>query len=92
MLIAPPGAGQMLNAFGVDGTILSINNSTLVIKDESGTEKTVIISPSTTIRENFQTLKESDLKTNQEILVIGDPTGEGQINAKFIRIIQEKKN
>jgi RNase P/RNase MRP subunit p29 len=87
MMVAPPPSGQFFNPHGLDGTILSSDKNTLVIKGDDNTEKTILISPQTTIRFNFQNLQESDLKTGEEIIVIGDPNPQGQIEAKLIRVL-----
>lgn len=84
----PPQSGmRFFSANGLTGTILTINNSTLTIKDSDNTEKTVILSATTIIRQNFQDLKPADLKANQQIVVLGEPNPQGQIEAKFIRVL-----
>jgi hypothetical protein len=80
----PPGA---FNPHGLDGTILSVGKNGLVIKDEDSNEQPVLISPQTVIRQNLKNLQPADLKTGQEIVIIGEPNLQGQINAKLIRIL-----
>jgi hypothetical protein len=89
-LIQPPPSGAFFNPHGLDGTILSIDKNTLVIKDEDSTEKTVLISPSTVIRLNFQNLQPSDIKNGEEIIIIGEANPQGQIDAKLIRVLEQK--
>jgi len=86
-LIPPPPGGQFFNAHGLDGTILTLDKNSIVIKDEDSTEKTLLITPQTTIRLNFQNLAPADLKTGEEIVVIGEPNPQGQIEAKLIRVL-----
>lgn len=86
-MMPPPSGSQFFNPHGLDGTILSADKNTLSIKGDDNTEKTVLIFSQTTIRVNFQSLKASDLKAGQEIMVIGDSNLEGQIEAKFIRVL-----
>lgn len=90
-VMPPPESGRMMmfNAHGVFGTILSIDKNTLTIKGTDNTEKTVLISSGTTIRQNTQDLKTMDLKVNQQIVVIGTPNEQGQINAELIRILNQ---
>lgn len=83
----PPDNQNFLNAHGVLGTVLSASKTGLVIKDQDGEEKTIVLMPNTTIRENYQTESAGDLKTNQQIIIIGSPTDDGQIQANFIRIL-----
>jgi hypothetical protein len=88
-LIAPPPSNAFFNPHGLDGTILNSDKNTLILKDEDGTEKTVLISSQTSIRMNFQNLKPADLKTGEEVVVIGDPNPQGQIEAKLIRVLNQ---
>jgi RNase P/RNase MRP subunit p29 len=89
-LMPPPSSGQLFNSHGLDGAILSVNKNIVVIKDEDSTEKSLVISPKTTIRFNFQSLQPADLKIGQEIVVIGEPNPQGQIDAKLIRVLDQK--
>lgn len=89
-MMPPPPNGQFFNPHGMDGTILSADKNTLVIKDGDNNEKTVIISAQTAIRQNFQSLGPTDLKTGEEIVVIGEPNPQGQIEAKLIRVLEQK--
>lgn len=79
-----------LTAHGVLGSILSISGNDLAIKGSDNNEKTVVVSDDTTIRQNFQSLKLSDLKANDSIIVIGDPDDQGRIEAKFIRVLNQQ--
>jgi len=83
---APPNS-QLFNAHGLDGTILTIDKGSIILKDEDGNEKTVDVSAQTTIRQNFKNITAADLKTGEEIVVIGEPNPRGQIEAKLIRAL-----
>ncbi|MDO8743104.1 MAG: hypothetical protein Q7J30_00900, partial [Candidatus Azambacteria bacterium] len=80
---------------GAAGQILKIDPSTssgqaeLVIKGQDGVEKIIIIKEDTSIARFRETIKLSDLKINDSIATIGSPTGDGKIEAKFIRILPE---
>lgn len=89
ILTMPPPNGAFFNPHGLDGTILSVDKNTLVIEDGDNNEKTVIISPQTSIRQNFQNLQPADLKMGEEIVIIGEPNPQGQIDAKFIRVLNQ---
>ena len=77
----------MMNGFGTVGQILKVDGSTLVIKDKDNTEKTITISTTTVIRSGDQTKTVADLKSDEHVMVIGDPGSDGQISAKLIRIL-----
>lgn len=89
-ILAPPSNAQFFNAHSLDGIILSLDQSNLVIKDEDSNEKTIIITPQTVIRQNFQTLLAKDLKTGEEIVIIGEANAQGQIDAKLIRVLSKE--
>jgi hypothetical protein len=80
----------MMNPHGAAGKIVSVASSTFAIKGEDNIEKTVIIGKDTSIVERRQDLSITDLKTGDEVMVLGDPNEQGQINAKFIRIFNKK--
>jgi len=89
LLVTLPPGGQVFNPHSLDGTILSTDKTGVVIKDEGNNEQTILISPQTAIRLNSQDVKPSDLKTGQEVVVIGAPNQQGQIDAKLIRVIEQ---
>lgn len=72
---------------GTFGAIVKIDGSTIVIKGDDGLEKIILISDQTDIREFRDRLAAADLKVDAKIVVIGEPDEQGQINAKFIRIL-----
>jgi hypothetical protein len=77
--------GDFLNADSTAGLVLSVTGSTIVIKDNQNTERTIIVSTSTTIREGDETVTLADLKPNDHIAVIGQPDNTGELQANFIR-------
>ncbi len=82
-----PPPDRLFNNHGVLGTILNTDGKTIIIKAADNNENTVILEPATVIRQDFTDLTAKDLKANQQIIVIGAPNEQGQIDAKFIRIL-----
>ncbi|NTW23004.1 hypothetical protein HGA34_05735 [Candidatus Falkowbacteria bacterium] len=80
----------MMNPHGAGGKIIKIASSTFAIKGADNIEKTVIVGKDTSIVERRQNLSITDLKTGDEVMVMGDPNEQGQINAKFIRIFNKQ--
>ena len=78
---------DFIGAHGVFGQIIKIDSSTLVIKGRDNVEKIVLIKDSTVIEHFRDTVKITDLKVDDYVVVIGEPNGVGQIEAKFIRIL-----
>lgn len=83
--------GEFINAHGVFGSIIQINGDMIIAKDKNNTEKTVLVSDKTIIQRGRETVKLSDLKTDENIVVIGSPNENGQIEAKVIRIFPENR-
>ncbi len=80
-------AADFMNSHGIFGPIISINGATVIVKGEDNVEQTISISSTTTIVGTAGTLKSSDLKVGDMIVIIGSPNQQGQIDAKFIRLL-----
>lgn len=74
------------NGHGMGGEILSIAEGSVVIRDFSDRESTVVITDRTVIRKGDADLDQSDLKTGDRIVVIGKPREDGVVSAGFIRV------
>lgn len=84
-----PGFGQdkMPNAHGAVGKIIKIELPTIMVQDKDNTEKVVLIKDDTKIQAVQKEIKNTDLKLDDFIVVIGSPNDQGQIEAKFIRLM-----
>ena len=72
---------------GVFGQIIKIDNQTLTIKGKDNVEKNILINDKTTIIYQRKNIKLSELKLNENVVVIGDPDNNGQIQAELIRVM-----
>ena len=72
---------------GSVGKILTVTLPTFVIEDKDGTEKTIIVSDTTILREGPNTASSSTLHADDFVVILGEPNTEGQIEAKLIRIM-----
>lgn len=90
-----PGAGMMnfsrpgFSARSGLGQIININGNSLIIKDQSNLEKTILLTDKTVIIKNNQDVKISELKIDDKIMLIGRANEQGQIEPKFIRVLPE---
>lgn len=82
------GDDAYINAHGTFGSIIKIDGTTLIIKGNGDTEKIVIASSTTEIRERHETIKINDLKVDDKVTIIGSPNEQGQIEAKLIRVFR----
>lgn len=83
---------DFIDAHGVFGQIIKIDPSTssgqeIIIKGRDNVEKIVLVKDNTTIERLRETIKISDLKADDYVVVIGEPNESGQIEAKFIRVM-----
>ena len=80
-------ANQPPSDHGTIGKILSTPLPLVIVEDQSGIEKTIIINSETNIRDGNVALKPTDLAPNEFVVAIGDPDSNGQIQARFIRVL-----
>jgi len=86
-----PGMEKMMqkgmrNAHGVAGEVLSIADSTLIIKDRDNQENTVRINESTIINRGAETVESNTLVVGEKVVVVGKPQADGVIGAHLIRV------
>jgi len=84
----PPFPGDFIESHGTFGEIIKINDSDFVIKGRNDMEKVVIITKDTLIKKGMTTIKKDELKVGDNVVVIGSPNEQGQIEAKLIRIFK----
>jgi len=83
----PGSPPPFMSAHGTFGSILSIASSSIVVGGRDNPEKVVLVSSSTVIEERREAVKLADLKVNDPVVVIGSPNSQGQIEARFIRVM-----
>lgn len=77
---------EFRNAHGLAGTIISIADNNLIVKDRDNKENSVIVTDKTIIKDRMLDIKITDLKANDQIIVMGAPSKDGVIGADLIRI------
>lgn len=84
----PPG--DIIEAHGTFGKIIKINGGDFVIEGKDKVERIIKVNENIVIR-SFRnmsdSLKLSDLKVDDYVVIVGSANDEGQIEAQFIRII-----
>jgi len=80
------------NAHGLAGTIISITDSNLIIKDKDGKENTIAVTDKTIIKRQRDDIRISDLKQDDQVVVMGSPGDNGVINADLIRVFANNNN
>ena len=86
------GGQGLRNGHGLSGAIISVANNQIVIKDRDGQENTISVSDKTLIKQGQNTISINDLKNDEQIVVMGQPGGNGTINADLIRVFASGNN
>jgi hypothetical protein len=72
---------------GIFGQIIKVEGNTLTIKGQDNLEKSVLVEEKTSIMKFKEQLKISDLKVDDNVIVMGEPNESGQTVARLIRIM-----
>jgi hypothetical protein len=83
-LMAPPVPMAM---HGVVGTVIDIGTSTISVTDAENNERSVAVSSGTVIRDGDNDAGIANVKVGDMIAAIGEPNDQGQVAARFVRII-----
>ena len=78
---------EFSQAHGVSGKIIKIDLPNIFIEGNDAIEKSILIGDDTIIKRFRQTQRPTDLKVDDDVIIIGSPNSEGQIEAKLIRVI-----
>jgi hypothetical protein len=81
------GNDNFPNANGAIGKIIKIELPTIIVQDKDNIEKVVLIKNDTRIQKMMENIKTSDLLLDDFVVIIGSPNNQGQIEAKFIRVM-----
>jgi hypothetical protein len=82
----PSPNNEFIEGHGVFGEIIQIGDADFVIKGRDNVEKVVIFGKDTTITIGRRTITKTDLKIGEQVVVIGSPNNQGQIEARLIRV------
>ena len=78
---------EFTNANGVFGQIIKIDNGNLTVNGKDNVEKIILVSSKTSIIFQRRNIKISDLKIGDNVVIIGSPNNNGQIQAQLIRVM-----
>jgi len=79
--------GDFIGGHGTFGQILDLRDQQIVVRGKGNVEKIITINGDTNMRRFQDKIQFTDLKVNDPIVVIGEPNDQGQIEAKFIRVM-----
>lgn len=85
-------SGQdFMEASGAFGRIAKIDGAMLVVASPDDAEKVVLVNAQTIIKRFRDTVAISDLKVDDDVVVVGEPNSSGQIEAKVIRVMPPRQ-
>ena len=79
-----------MDAHGMFGIVLKIVGNNVIIKDKDEAEKTVIVGSDVTIQRAAHIVHVGDIAIGEQVVIIGSPNEQGQIEAKFIRLFPKR--
>ena len=79
--------GDEINPHGAAGEIISKNLPKIIVKGQGRAEEIININSKTDIRKFRNIASTSDLTVGENIVAIGEPNDNGEIDAKIIRIM-----
>ncbi|MDE1919139.1 MAG: hypothetical protein KGH56_00370 [Patescibacteria group bacterium] len=77
--------GFIPNAHGAVGTVSAVSLPTFTIETRYGTSQTILVGTSTILRAAGDA-SATRISTGDNVIVLGEPDGQGRITATFIRI------
>jgi hypothetical protein len=78
---------DFMESNGTFGKIIQINEDSIIVSGRENPEKVISITKNTIIRCQKKDMSISDFKINDEVIIIGEPNQDGQIDAKLIRVM-----
>ena len=78
---------RLPSAHGVSGKVLSVSLPNFVVEDLDGIEKSVTIKNDTIIKQAMEKISSENIKAGSYVVVLGDPSDNGQIDAKLVRVM-----
>jgi len=78
---------DFIESNGVFGKIIKVADQSIIVKGKDDVEKVISITDKTTIKYQNKDIKISDLKIDDQVVIIGEPNDAGQIEARLIRVM-----
>ncbi|MEO5927411.1 MAG: hypothetical protein ABIO72_01785 [Patescibacteria group bacterium] len=84
--LSPMDSHQFVDAHGTSGVVLKNEGVSIIINGKDAAERNVLLYRDTMIRKFNQAIPPQEIMPNDRIVIIGQPSMHGEINAKFIRV------
>ena len=80
------------DSHGVAGKVVNVSDNKIIVADNEGIEKSVLVDKDTILKNHRDNIVVSDIKADDYVIVIGLPAADGQITAKIIRVVPPPQN
>ncbi len=78
---------EMMSGHGVAGKVIKINPPTIIAEGTDNVEKIIKVTDDTQIRKFRDSISVNEIKVGDTIVVIGNPNGNGEIEAELVRVM-----
>ena len=85
--LAPMNSRVFVDAHGISGIVLKNEGTNIIIDGKDDTERNVLLYRDTLIRKLDQTIPPQAIVPNDRVVIIGETSLHGEINARFIRVL-----
>lgn len=79
---------DLISGHGVSGVVVRVDGTTIVMKDSDNMERAIVVQNGVPIKSGLGEVDIANLQSDERIVVIGEPGEEGQIDAKFVRVLR----
>jgi hypothetical protein len=83
------GSDVPMMGHGIAGSVISVASSTFVVRGSDTVERIISFTGETRFQRFREDMQPSELKTGDNVIVLGSPDEVGQIVAKFVRVVPE---
>ncbi len=81
-------SGMPGSTHGIVGVVVDVSSSSILVRSPDNDEESVSILQDTVVRMMAQTVGAGSIAVGDAVAAIGQPTADGQIAARFIRILE----
>ncbi len=79
---------DFVNGHGISGVVINAKGDTCIIRGKDGVERAVSLAVGGVVARGRETIVFSDIKVDDNVVVIGSPKNDGSIEAKMIRVFR----
>lgn len=78
---------DFMSAHGLSGEVIKLDGTVFIIRTQNDREELIVTNAETHIKSGTTNISLNDIGIGSRIVVIGEPTSDGRLNARFIRLL-----